>query len=563
MHVGIFERRGRRRRAGRWASACGVLLVVAATSLPAVALAATGWRPATWGARPAEPQVAVAGTADHGWAVAAGGSVWWRREDADGAVERAALEDVQDLAFGPGASLWIGTRSGLFRWEPGDRPRRRALRGDAGASEIRRIVGSGAGLLVATGAGAYWSTKGRIFQPLDGAGTLRSVEQVAFRRFSDAFDGTDRRVLWLLGPVGFERVEGLATDAGLRVLRRDWLPLPRPRSDATAVDLVAGADGASLVVLYPDALAVTDGSARGPVWQQHRPALAPGALARRLAWSAEGVFLATDRGLFRGDDPAGRFERVGPEPGAQPCFDLDVGSGAGAGIALCRSGVHLQGVPAPRTAGDGPPASPPGARDDGPAIPADPPVASLRRRALARAGLESERDRALRSGLARRGWWPELGLRFGADFDRDDRRFADQAFVSGDYRRLFDRTRDRTTGFEASIQLDWRLADVAYPEDSVDLSRELRQVLALRDDVSDEIHQLYFERARIRARLASGGPFEPGEPAKLRLRAAELAAGLDAWTGGWLSEWQRDHAPPALLPSSPNHGPEIRGPALE
>ena len=394
---------------------------------------------------------------------------------------------------------------------------------------------------------------------------MRGVEQVAFgaaSESSDAFDGAGRRVLWP-GPVGFDRVEGLATDAGLRVLRRDRPPLPRPRSEAAAVDLVAGSDGASLVVLYPDALAVTDGSARAPVWQQYRPVLAPGALARRLAWSARGVFLATDRGLFRSDDPAARFERVGPEPGAQPCFDLDVSSGADSGIALCRSGVHLQLVPAPRIARDGPITSPSDSLDGGPPILADPPVAVLRRRALAQAGLEFERDRALRSGLTRRGWWPELGLRFGADLDRDDRRFADQAFVSGDYRRLFDRTRDRTTGFEASVQLDWRLGEVAYPEDSVDLSRELRQVLALRDDLSDEIHQLYFERARIRARLASNGPFEPGEPTKLRLRAAELAAGLDAWTGGWLSEWQRDHAPPLSLPSSPNHGPEIRGPAVE
>ena len=38
--------------------------------------------------------------------------------------------------------------------------------------------------------------------------------------------------------------------------------------------------------------------------------------------------------------------------------------------------------------------------------------------------------------------------------------------------------------------LDWDLGNLAYPDDSVDLSRELRQVTSLRDDVSDEIHQL-------------------------------------------------------------------------
>ena len=162
MQVGIFERRGRRLRADRRVGAGCALLAAAVIGLPAVALAATGWRPAPWAGGRTEPQIAVAGTAGQGWAVATGGSVWWHREDAGGAVERSVLEDVRDLAFGPSASLWIGTGSGLFRWEPGGRPRRRALRGDAGAAEIRRIVGSGAGLLVATGAGAYWSTKGRI-----------------------------------------------------------------------------------------------------------------------------------------------------------------------------------------------------------------------------------------------------------------------------------------------------------------------------------------------------------------------------------------------------------------
>ncbi|MEM9177753.1 MAG: hypothetical protein AAGC67_21290, partial [Myxococcota bacterium] len=195
------------------------------------------------------------------------------------------------------------------------------------------------------------------------------------------------------------------------------------------------------------------------------------------------------------------------------------------------------------------------------AIPPDPPVAALRARALALAGLDPARDQALRAGLARRGWWPDVGLQFGADLDRDDRRFDDQTFSSGDTRRLFDRTRDRGAHFEAVLQLDWALGEIAYPEDAVDLSRELRQVLALRDDVTDEIHQLYFERARIRARLAAGGPFEPGEPARLRLRAEELAAGLDAWTGGWLSEWHRRRS--ALSPpsdrtsSSPDPGPPL------
>ncbi len=59
-------------------------------------------------------------------------------------------------------------------------------------------------------------------------------------------------------------------------------------------------------------------------------------------------------------------------------------------------------------------------------------------------------------------------------------------------------------------------------------------MVQLRDDVLDEIAQLYFERRRVLLDLAALGPAASGSEAmRLRLRAEELAAGLDGWTGGW------------------------------
>ena len=49
----------------------------------------------------------------------------------------------------------------------------------------------------------------------------------------------------------------------------------------------------------------------------------------------------------------------------------------------------------------------------------------------------------------------------------------------------------------------------------------------------DEITQLYFERRRALVDLASER--DPLAAARQRVRADELAAGLDAWTGGWWS----------------------------
>jgi len=94
----------------------------------------------------------------------------------------------------------------------------------------------------------------------------------------------------------------------------------------------------------------------------------------------------------------------------------------------------------------------------------------------------------------------------------------------------------------ASLTSD--LGDGVFNPDEIDVSRELRSVIALRDDVLDEVTQLYFERRRTLAQLAQ--PASEAEAAALRLRSAELAAGIDAWTGGWFSRALRSPATPRI-----------------
>ena len=59
-------------------------------------------------------------------------------------------------------------------------------------------------------------------------------------------------------------------------------------------------------------------------------------------------------------------------------------------------------------------------------------------------------------------------------------------------------------------------------------------LLAFRDDVLDELTQLYFERKRVILQRAALQPTS-AQARQLQLRAEELAAGMDAWTGGWFS----------------------------
>ena len=486
--------------------------------------------------------------------------------------ERAALSGVTAIVLDRAGTVWVGSAQGLSRWNSGARPERRRLFGGEAANRIRDIVAGDAGLAVATDAGLFWSPHSqgetRTFQPLDAATVGAPVERVAIRV---ANSEAPRRVveLWLARAGAVERIVGLPAGAGLRVIARDRLLLPRHGDGAAPVDLRIHPEesGDRLLLVHADAILHRRLAAPGArfdpngSWTVERPVLAPGARIQRLVPLDDGgVVAATDRGLFEASAIGAGFRRAVGDPGFESCTDV-VSGPRGRPWSRCRSGLARRVVGGLQPVADAGAAVPetirtevsrpspvdavlvrPLLRQAGayrPIAP-DPPLAAIRERAWTHARLDRARGDELFRGLSRRGFWPEVSLRFGADFDEDDRRHADQTYTSGDTRQLFDRTRDRGTGFGVALEFDWALGEIAYPDDAVDLSREHRQVVSLRDDISDELHQLYFERARLRERLAVGPALPPEEERVLRHRAAELLAGLDAWTGGWLSAWHAD-----------------------
>jgi hypothetical protein len=110
-----------------------------------------------------------------------------------------------------------------------------------------------------------------------------------------------------------------------------------------------------------------------------------------------------------------------------------------------------------------------------------------------------------------------------------------------------DRQDDRDRDFEVGVTLSWDFGDVLYHPEAIDVSRESREVVELRDEVLDEVTQLYFARRRVLLDLLEARPLL--ERTRLRLRADELAAGLDAWTGGWFSGRTPSLSGPAVVPS--------------
>jgi hypothetical protein len=295
------------------------------------------------------------------------------------------------------------------------------------------------------------------------------------------------------------------------------------------VDLVLGLQGADAVAVFPTLLAVR--REPGGAWQTLRPNLPPGARALRIAEALGRLWLATDRGLLEAEALAGPWRRARPPAGSTAVRAI---AGDARTLYLATEAGLMAGRvdQAPRAVGS------PAASFD---ASGEPSIQSVHRAATAYLELHRGRFEQMRRRVNRRGWFPIMTLR--GDHDTGDSRNTDydQAFLSGDVRFLVDRDLDHSRGWGVALTLTWDLADLAYHPEEIDVSREARELIELRDDVLDEITQLYFERRRVLAELAALA--DPAAGARLRLRADELAAGIDAWTGGWFSRNTAPRAP--------------------
>ncbi|HXV37864.1 MAG TPA: hypothetical protein VEC18_11975 [Myxococcota bacterium] len=312
---------------------------------------------------------------------------------------------------------------------------------------------------------------------------------------------------------------------------------PQTRDLAPGAVPAGEASDAARTAAEPFARESSNGTLGG--WELLRPTLPPGAAARRLVAALGRYWLATDRGLLVAAELRGPWRRALGASGSDAVFDLEVRDDAlyaatDNGIAAAQlepAGAAAQ--PDPRDAAA--PLEPAGASATQlpqPVVdPREPDVQSVQRAAMRYLDLEPERIAELRRGVSRRGWLPILAFRATHD-DGHNRHFdRDESFVAGEMRRFHARDRDTNRDLELQVSLSWDFGDVAFHPESIDVSREAREIIELRDDVLDEVTQLYFERRRALAEAAahSGSP----AAAEQRLRAAQLAAGIDAWTGGW------------------------------
>ncbi len=162
-------------------------------------------------------------------------------------------------------------------------------------------------------------------------------------------------------------------------------------------------------------------------------------------------------------------------------------------------------------------------------------IQQLQRAALAYLELSPARMVELEERARRTGLWPEL--RATLVYDRETSRGVDhdEVFTSGVQARLFDSGNERNQGYDVGISLVWELSELASPDHALAISRERRSLVTLRDQVLERVNHLYFGRLRVLGQLAALDAAESAKRAELELDAAELAAQLDAWSGGVFS----------------------------
>ncbi len=470
----------------------------------------------------------------------------------------AATGPVRDLHFDGSGALWIASLEGLWRLEPGGRLTDRSPAGAEPGRIVTRVLSRGSVVVAATGEGAFVGgfDAGAPWQKVQAGVPQGAATSLAIM----AEAGGLALIVCVRGDLWRVPLRGVAVPGASRSDPAEERPIVLParrlaqpaRPDGEGpVDLFVDVSGGALVAVHPRALVVhrRDPGA-GPRFESIHPAWPPGARARRLARFGGRYFLATDAGLLDAPALSGPWRRAASPAGVAPASALAAMRGA---ILVGGAAGVFEGNTAP-IGGPAPPAS----RTVSAPRRREPTLREIHARALAHQGLGHEHFARLRKRLLRRGRWPVLSLRFTGAHDRDESESYDESFSYGELHRLNDRDRGRSRDFEGSISLAWDLGDAVYPDRAPELSREARQVIGLRDNVLDEITQLYFDRRRaLHALNAYADPDDP-EAVALRLRADELAAGIDAWTGGWFGRRLAELEHAAHQPH-PDAVPKMRG----
>jgi len=424
-----------------------------------------------------------------------------------------ARGEVRGLAAGPGSVL-VATERGLWEWT------------DEGVKALPLVAGAAVAGVAMAPSGDAWATTdvGLFHRPADAAHFRRSAPPEPVRAEAVVAAGdrvwfASARGIWARNSRGeVEVVHGPVAPGW-------WELVDAVEQD----DRVLLAVPRGLWVLEPETLA--------------RPVELRLGELRALAKGGEGdgVWVASDRGVF---GPLGDLSAAGLPERTLGTETFDLASAPGGVWAATRAGVAR--IPATARFAPGRPLVAP------PRSPLD--VVSVQREVLRYLDLSPASWREVERRARRAGWLPVVRGVVDLASDRSGERERDQVVSSGTLHELHDATRERDRELSIGLQLTWDLMALRAPDHAIAISRERRERIELRDQVLERVTRLYFDRERALAKLAAT-ELQGGAARELELQADELAAQLDAWSGGGFSRIARNRPPHKAHPSLQRRNP--------
>ncbi len=468
-------------------------------------------------------------------------------------------EEVTSLCATASGALWAATPSGLQEIEAGTTHSVRQVGFGGNTESILRLACSGSAIAAATEEGTYFSLDGQTWHALEGRLRFARAEAVQWetdagrheKALGVAVQSAKVTRLWILSQGELWWSEVMPGNAMTEPVRIDGFAAFASR---TPVDFMVTAD--EIFVLYTEGVAVAKRTpsqtvakdllrANAPgadvrlpqAWQWAVLSLAPGAEVKRLFFASGTYWILTEQGLFAANHPLQEWRRAGAPIGFDAIYDfcdmqdrvvVATASGVWQGLPQTENFSIPKGV---EIEAGGDVASPSQLAFSA----QDPGFAEVRAAALAYLRLERAHVENLSERITKRGFLPKFVLSGGRSRTTNFSRNYDETYSSGATHSLHDWERRRENDWDVAASFAWDFGDTVYHNEMIDVSAERRKVLELRDRILDELAQLYFERQRVLLDLAAQTDRAAPEALRLKLRAQELSAGIDAWTGGWFS----------------------------
>lgn len=160
-----------------------------------------------------------------------------------------------------------------------------------------------------------------------------------------------------------------------------------------------------------------------------------------------------------------------------------------------------------------------------------PSIRQVQQAAIGYAEVPSEKIARWRA-LAR---WKALLPRLSLGLDQDRDRTVASATASG--KTTFS-IGPEDESVSLGLSLTWDLGDLIWSTDQISIDTRSRLLVKLRREILEEVTRVYFERQRLQAEFQANPTEDPILQKERRLRMEELAAQLDALTGGYFSQAQ-------------------------